>query len=89
VPAIYSRGKGGIPTGVEHAKLRACLEVQPAHSNGGRRDVSDSGAVDVTRRATTRWPESWQRWQRTAVSRGGRQLAAVLELGGDETGRRD
>jgi hypothetical protein len=53
VPDICSRGKDGIPAGVEHAKLRACLEVQPAHSNGDRRDVSGSGAVDVTCQAAT------------------------------------
>jgi hypothetical protein len=61
-PAIYRRGKTVSRPGEYARGACACqsMEVRPARSNGGRRDVSGIGAVDVTRRAATWWPASWQ-----------------------------
>jgi hypothetical protein len=56
VPAIYSRGKGGIPAGVEHAKLvrAAVMEVLPARSKWRRCVLLLYGMW----RAVMRWSES-------------------------------
>jgi hypothetical protein len=54
--------------------LPAAMAVRPTCSNGGRRDVSGSDAVNATRRTATWWQASWQA---QVVSRGGRWLAVV------------